>query len=112
MSSSNYARGSAFERKVRQELRDCDGVVHIIRSAGSKGAVDLAVFLDGIVLWIQCKTFGVPTYNERRSLARLAERAGTIAVVAWRGDGGIKYGILDETGAFKRYGIDVAELFY
>jgi Holliday junction resolvase len=68
---TNYARGSAFERRVRDKLA-ADGYT-VYRTAGSKTQVDLIAYKPGgPTLWIQC-SLGAKSKREMRELADLAE---------------------------------------
>jgi hypothetical protein len=59
---TNYARGSAFERRVRDKL-----------AAGSKTQVDLIAYKPGgPTLWIQC-SLGAKSKREMRELVDLTE---------------------------------------
>lgn len=52
--ATNYARGTAFERRRREHYESIGYTV--TRSAGSKGAVDLIAYKPkGRILMIQCK---------------------------------------------------------
>lgn len=64
--TSNYARGARLERLARASLQRHGYTV--IRSAGSKGAVDLAAFCPQRILLIQVKAERV-TPADRRKLA-------------------------------------------
>jgi len=68
-----YARGAAFERKVRRLLEE-DGWF-VVRSAGSRGAVDLIALRErGNVLRVQlisCKLDGYVPPAEREQLLEL-----------------------------------------
>lgn len=55
MGNNNYARGAAFERKVKEHLESFGWLA--IRAAGSHGLVDvIGIDQDGGVHLIQCKT--------------------------------------------------------
>ena len=101
---TNYARGRAFEYRVRNELRRKGYVV--IRSASSKGAADLVAirsvrFDQGVpeipralshwILLVQCKlsTAAMPP-AEWNSLYRLAQQAAAVPVLAVAGGAGNK----------------------
>jgi len=79
---SQYARGAAFERAVRHHLED-DGY-DVIRSAGSKGAIDIVAMKPGELLFIQCKISGTVPPSERAEILRVAGLVGAIPVVAWK----------------------------
>jgi len=89
-----YARGAAFERKVRRLLEE-DGWF-VVRSAGSKGVVDLvAVRERGNVLRVQlisCKLDGYVPPAEREQLLELKRRLPHAEVlIAARRDGRIVF---------------------
>jgi Holliday junction resolvase len=68
---TNYARGSAFERRVRDKLA-ADGYT-VYRTAGSKTQVDLIAYKPGgPTLWIQC-SLGAKSKREMRELVDLTE---------------------------------------
>jgi Holliday junction resolvase len=68
---TNYARGSAFERRVRDKLAG-DGYT-VYRTAGSKTQVDLIAYKPGgPTLWIQC-SLGAKSKREMRELVDLTE---------------------------------------
>jgi Holliday junction resolvase len=90
---SQYRRGADFERRVRIAL-ETDGY-EVIRSAGSKGVVDLVCFkgwprdwdVDGPahLLFVQCKRVnGTIPPSERAELHDYAGRIGALAVVAYQ----------------------------
>ena len=79
-----YARGAAFERRVRHRLEH-DGYI-VFRSAGSRSAVDLIGFKEGCVLFVQCKGGRRSlSRRERMALVDLAVDCGASAAVAGRG---------------------------
>lgn len=53
---SNYTKGARLERCVRKEL-EAQGYI-VIRSAGSKGVVDLVAFDARLIRLIQVKAHG------------------------------------------------------
>jgi Holliday junction resolvase len=83
MPNRNYQRGRAFEYKVKKffEQQGC----LVIRSAGSKGPIDLAVFPPAgdprHPFLLQCKRAMV-SKKERRELAELRCRLGLLVGVA------------------------------
>jgi len=83
MAMTHYARGAAFERRVRKELED-DGWF-VVRSAGSRGAVDLIALRErGNVLRVQlisCKLNGYVPPTERKQLLELKQRLPHAEVV-------------------------------
>lgn len=103
----NWAQqGARFEREVIAHLEslgyDC------IRSAASKGAVDLVAISQGLPeadgvgarLFVQCKrSKPVIAPAERTALLGLCLRAGAIPIVAWRPDSnGPQYRVLTGPG--------------
>jgi len=81
---TNYDAGARFERETRAALED-DGY-EVIRSAGSKGKVDLIAWKAlGPVLLIQCKRNGKISPAERAEIFRQSRlRPDFIALVASR----------------------------
>lgn len=63
---------------LRSEGYDC------IRSAGSKGKLDILAFKPGQILAIQCKINGILPPSERAEVLRLAGVLGAVPVVAWK----------------------------
>ncbi|MGH3500727.1 MAG: restriction endonuclease [Nocardioidaceae bacterium] len=78
--ATNYSRGAAFERAVR-DLLETDGYV-VSRSAGSRSKVDLIGLKPGQILLVQVKKYGTGTVSpgERAGLLRIANAAGPTAV--------------------------------
>jgi len=92
MAMTHYARGAAFERRVRKELEE-DGWF-VVRSAGSKGVVDLVALREkGNVLRVRlvsCKLNGYVPPAEREQLRKLKEELPHCEVlVARKEDGGV-----------------------
>lgn len=77
---SHYRSGADLERATRHAL-EADGY-DVIRSAGSKGKVDLLAFKPGQILAVQCKTNGLCPPAERTELIRLARILGALPIVA------------------------------
>jgi Holliday junction resolvase len=69
---TRYSGGADFERETRKHL-EVDGY-DVIRSAGSKGKVDLIAWKPTQILLVQCKRNGTCPPAERRELIRLANR--------------------------------------
>lgn len=67
---SGYRNGADLERAAKHELED--NGYYVIKSAGSKGVVDLAAFKPGETLFIQCKLTGRLSPAERVKLRQLA----------------------------------------
>ena len=81
---TRYNTGADFEREVRKHL--AYNGYEIMRSAGSKGKVDLVAFKPGQVLFVQCKHTedGYLLPLERRELLRISQMTtGGVALVAW-----------------------------
>jgi hypothetical protein len=80
---TRYAAGADFERKVRDTLLNVHGAVLVVRSAGSRGKVDLVAFFepernawgrgDGSpVAWlVQCKRDGKLSPADHDALIQL-----------------------------------------
>jgi hypothetical protein len=95
--TTNYARGRAFEYKVRDKMYE-QGAVLVLRSAGSKTKVDLiALFpiIDSITyegdiqaMLVQCKKDGNLPAAEREELMRISELTGVRAYHARSGPNG------------------------
>lgn len=98
---SHYAAGANFERKVRDRLL-ADGAKLVIRSAGSRGPVDLVVLDGGTTLLqlhaissktsvvrlgriglVQVKRGGRLSKAKRAELVALAVSVGATAVLAY-----------------------------
>lgn len=63
---TNYSRGADFERALKREY-EADGFF-VVRSAGSRGAIDLmGIHPDGRTFALQAK-LGTPTARERASI--------------------------------------------
>jgi len=56
--SNCYARGRAFEYRVRDHLLRELGAVYVIRAAGSKTRADLAAFFHSEVWLVQARVAG------------------------------------------------------
>lgn len=79
--STNYERGSAFERRVGAHLHARG--YEVFRAAGSRGKADVLAIRPGQILLIQCKRNGEIPRGEWNDLYALAERiAGSAAVGA------------------------------
>lgn len=80
---TNYSRGAAYERKVKKEYEEAGFLV--IRSAGSKGPVDLVAIYPGFdqyVVLIQCK-LRKPTAAERRKAVAFVKEFGLTIELRW-----------------------------
>jgi Holliday junction resolvase len=84
--ATNYERGRELEYDAMAVLR-ANGY-YAIRSAGSKGAVDVCAIKRGQVLFVQCKrqqkTFGSTEWN---ALCEAAAGSGALAILAERDPG-------------------------
>jgi hypothetical protein len=69
--TTNYRRGADVERRVADELVAA-GYWPVIRSAGSKGVVDLVGYRNGITTAVQVKRQCWPGPDERGVLGTLA----------------------------------------
>lgn len=78
---SNYRNGADFERKTRHDLEEQG--YEVIRSAGSKGKVDLVAFKTGQILFVQNKLNGLCAPAERSRLRDLAGMVGALPIVAY-----------------------------
>jgi Holliday junction resolvase len=96
-------QGAAFELQIMEHLRDRGYTV--LRSSGSKGAVDVVAVGDPHTLWIQAKiTNPVIPPAERRAVIDLVDRinlAGAVALplVAYRSGGRVHFRELTGPGA-------------
>lgn len=107
--TTNYARGRAFEYKVRDHCMSKEvGATYVMRAAGSHTLADLAVFFmagthdhavgheeRGVALtlvprvWlVQCKRDGRLSAEERELLISLANEVGANAILASAGPRG------------------------
>lgn len=77
---SHYSDGRRDEYKARDDLQ-ANGY-SVIRSAGSKGAVDLIAVKPGEVLFVQVKRTTAPGPSAWNALWELASWAGAIPVLA------------------------------
>lgn len=80
--ASQYRRGADFERAVR-DLCIKMGAVVVIRSAGSKGLLDLVAWMPSGETWfVQCKLTGKISKADRNDLRDIADIVGAQAVIA------------------------------
>jgi Holliday junction resolvase len=79
--TTNYRRGADVERLIVAEL-EADGYWPVVRSAGSKGVVDLIAQKDGLTIAVQVKRSMWPGVEERRALAMVAARTRWIVLAA------------------------------
>lgn len=92
---TNYDRGRAFEYDTRDRLVG-DGY-WVMRSAGSKGKVDILAIKDGHTLFVQCKADGKCSPAERAELLRIAALIDGLPIVAYR-DRGVRFRLLNGPG--------------
>lgn len=99
---TQYQRGADFERKVRDELMHDMDAAYVVRSAGSRGIVDLVAFFPLLRLvpevWlVQCKRDGKLSAEDRELLLSLAAETGCRAVLAKiPTDGGVEFEVLED----------------
>ena len=95
---TNYARGRAFEYRARDHLLKLGATV-VIRSAGSKGKIDLLALFPAVesytqwpavgdVWMVQCKRDGKLPADEREALLNYATETGHFAYTAEPGANG------------------------
>ena len=78
---TQYALGAVLERRIRHQLEDDQWFV--VRSAGSKGPLDLVAFRQDKILFIQCKR-GKLRKGEWEALVATADAYHAIPVCADR----------------------------
>lgn len=78
--ATNYARGSDFERRTKEQLEGFGYAV--IRSAGSHSPADLVAMRHGEIVGVQCKRNGRLYPEEWNEFVDWCETAGAIPVVA------------------------------
>lgn len=109
MPNNNYARGAAFENKVKAALEK-DGW-YAVRAAGSHGLTDV-IALRGYahdcahdVLFIQCKTGKARmTKAEKIELHKTAERHNATPILAWPGPlGYMSFDLIHKDGSTTPY---------
>jgi hypothetical protein len=79
--TSAYRRGADVERLILARLT-ADGCWPTIRSAGSKGVVDVVAYRAGITYAVQIKRGCWPGADERRALGVLAGRTNWVVLAA------------------------------
>ena len=82
MAGSKYSAGYRFECATRDNLRD-DGY-EVIRSAGSKGKIDIVAMKSQQLLFVQCKLNGLCPPSERKEIIRLARLVNAFPIVAYQ----------------------------
>jgi Holliday junction resolvase len=87
--STAYARGRAFEYRVKGDLERHGFIV--IRSPQSRSPFDLVALRVGVVLMIQCKSHGVLSPSEWNSLLDVGAKADATCLLASRHKRTIQY---------------------
>jgi len=77
---TNYKRGYNFEKRVQKALEDKG--YFVVRSAGSKGPVDLVAIDDGQVYLIQCKRQGHMPPQEWNNLFLISSKLRAMPLLA------------------------------
>lgn len=85
MGRNHYGDGTRFENETRGFLGRAG--YEVIRSAGSKGKIDLVAFRKGEILFVQCKLNGLCPPLERRKLRVLSALIEAVPLVAYAGEG-------------------------
>jgi Archaeal holliday junction resolvase (hjc) len=81
-----YSIGRAFEYRVKKHYKDLG--YFVLRSAGSRGPVDLLAVSKGSIHFVQCKIDGVFDHKtDRTELIELASSVGAKPILAWRKGG-------------------------
>ena len=80
MPNKNYVNGRSFEYRVKRRL-EADGY-YVVRSAGSKGKVDLLAVKDGNAAFVQCKRHGAIDKEEANKLYEISLQFGGAPVLA------------------------------
>jgi Holliday junction resolvase len=78
---SGYRNGADLERAVKHYLED-NGYALVIKSAGSKGKVDVIGLKRGETVLVQCKTTAGMSPADRANLRSLASTLGAIPLLA------------------------------
>ncbi len=82
---TQYQLGRSFEYRTRDLL--IKNGYYVVRSAQSKGLIDLVALKMGKVLIVQCKRGGLLDKGEWDELFSLARRIGAVPVFTERADG-------------------------
>jgi Holliday junction resolvase len=82
---TQYAKGTRFEHKVRDDL--IANGYEVMRAAGSKGStkIDLIAMKPGQILFIQCKSNGTLPPAEWDRVHEVAGWVGAVALLAANG---------------------------
>lgn len=98
---SKYSDGYRFECMTRDDLREQG--YEVMRSAGSKGKIDVLGMKPGQLLFVQCKINGKCSPAERAEVFRLSRMVGAVPLVAYKHKDGrsaavVKYRMLTGSG--------------
>ncbi|GAI88058.1 unnamed protein product [marine sediment metagenome] len=85
--SSNYGKGARFELDVRDILLE-DGWV-AVRAAGSHGIIDVLAVKVNEKWFIQCRTRGNLSGDERKELVALTKKHNAVPILAYKAKGNI-----------------------
>ena len=77
---TNYSRGAALERKIKKAL-EADGYL-VMRSAGSKGPLDLIAVSINDMKFIQVKNHK-PTAAARRKAKETSDKYRIVVTLMW-----------------------------
>ena len=97
LAMTRYDNGAALERRVRADLQKHGWFV--VRSAGSRGEVDLLAIGPDITdrAMIQCKRDGRMSIEDRRGLEALGDAFSALPILAYLDDG-IQYSRIEGDG--------------
>lgn len=79
-----YQRGRSFEYRVKKKLESLG--YFVMRSAGSKGEVDLLAVKHGTSLFLQSKLRGQISIAEQNELFLLSQKFGATPVIVMNSD--------------------------
>ena len=91
-----YRAGAHFETRVRRYLKGKGWVV--IRSAGSRGAVDLVAARGGEIVLLQCRVGGEFSLPQRLGLYAIASEFEGRGILTWRSGREIMWHEVDAQG--------------
>jgi len=86
---SQYRKGAKFEIDVRDILLEDDWVA--VRSAGSHGIIDVLAIKQDVKWFVQCRTRGNLSGDERGELAALAKKHNSTAILAHKTEEGVVF---------------------
>lgn len=86
---SKYAKGARFENEVKDILTE-DGWI-ATRSAGSHGIIDVLAIKVDVKWFIQCRTSGKLSGDERVELITLAKKHKAVPILAYKSKDGIVF---------------------